>query len=97
MFRMQKIFWKQPIVCHRLEECYFLQNIYLGVEVADDSGTISSLLISSALCSSISSVLQQVGTLTSLGSGFCSVSRIFSILFNLSTSSNTFVSKSPLR
>ena len=37
MFRMQKIFWKQPIVCHRLEECYFLQNIYLGVEVADDA------------------------------------------------------------
>ena len=34
---MQKIFWKQPIVCHRLEECYFLQNIYLGVEVADDA------------------------------------------------------------
>ena len=32
MFRMQKIFWKQPIVCHR-------QNIYLGlgVEVADDA------------------------------------------------------------
>ena len=27
----------QPIVCHRLEECYFLQNIYLGVEVADDA------------------------------------------------------------
>ena len=37
MFRMQKIFWKQPIVCHRLEECYFLQNVYLGVEVADDA------------------------------------------------------------
>ena len=37
MFRMQKIFWKQPIVCHRLEECYFLQNIYLGVQVADDA------------------------------------------------------------
>ena len=31
------IYWKQPIVCHRLEECYFLQNIYLGVEVADDA------------------------------------------------------------
>ena len=31
---MQKIFWKQPIVCHRLEECYFL---HLGVEVADDA------------------------------------------------------------
>ena len=37
MFRMQKIFWKYHIVCHRLEECYFLQNIYLGVEVADDA------------------------------------------------------------
>ena len=24
-------------MCHRLEECYFLQNIYLGVEVADDA------------------------------------------------------------
>ena len=37
MFRMQKIFWKQLIVCHRLEECYFLQNIYPGVEIADDA------------------------------------------------------------
>ena len=44
MFRMQKIFWKQPIVCHRLEECYFLQNIYMGVEVevADDAVNINT-------------------------------------------------------
>ena len=37
MKQMPSLFWKQPIVCHRLEECYFLQNIYLGVEVADDA------------------------------------------------------------
>ena len=36
-FACRQFSGSSPLCVSRLEECYFLQNIYLGVEVADDA------------------------------------------------------------